>query len=348
MFQPRFTISNKINKFLLEIERARGFLEAAKLKEEWIKDMQSEALILEAHHSTHIEGTQLTLSQAKRILTGKSVKGVRKDDRQELLNYKKAMDFVSKYLGKKTEITENSIKKIHEILVKNVRGGTLEPGKYRKVQNYVMNSLTGEVLYTPPPPSIVPRLMKEFVEWINKEKELSSVLLSGISQFHFVHIHPFLDGNGRTARVLCTLILYQNGYDFKRLFSLSEYYDKNRPKYYDAIQSVRENEMDMTGWLEYFTEGLKNQLIEVKIKGENAIKREVLFEKVKVFRLNERQQKILLYLLEEKRASVEEIRERYILVRRTVQRDLSKLVDLGLIKEIARSKTDPTRYYKLL
>ncbi|MCK4420964.1 Fic family protein [candidate division WOR-3 bacterium] len=348
MFKPKFTITNKINNYLLEIERARGFLEAAKLKKEWIKEMQSEALILEVHHSTHIEGTQLTLAQAQRILTGKSVKGIRKDDRQELLNYKEAMDFVSEYLGRKSEITEGLIKKIHKILVKDVRGGSLEPGRYRKVQNYVVNSITKEIIYTPPPPSSIPRLMKEFTKWLNKESNVSPVLSAGISQYQFVDIHPFLDGNGRTARVLCTLILYQNGYDFKRLFSLSEYYDKNRRKYYDAIQSVRNNDMNMTGWLEYFSGGLKNQLIEVKIKGEMVIKKEVLIEKAKRFNLNERQQKILMYLLERNRTSVGEIRQRFNLVRRTVQRDLSKLVNLGLIKEIAKSKTDPTRCYKLL
>ena len=348
MLKPKFTITNKINNSLLEIERARGFLDAAKLKEEWIKDLQSEALILEAHHSTHIEGTQLTLSQAKRILTGKSVKGVRKDDRQELINYKMALDFVSEFLGKKLKFTENLIKKIHEILVKNVRGGTLEPGKFRKVQNYVVNSLTREVIYVPPPAPKVSQLMKEFVEWLNKEKEISPILISGISQYQFVHIHPFLDGNGRTARVLCTLILYQYGYDFKKLFSLSEYYDKDRPEYYDAIQSVRESDMNMTGWLEYFTEGLKNQLKEVKIKGEKVIKKEVFIDKLKKFNLNDRQQNILLYLLEENRASVEDIRQKFKLVKRTIQRDFLKFVDLDLIKKIAKSKTDPTRYYELL
>jgi len=228
MLKPKFTITNKINNVLLEIERARGFLDAAKLKVDWIKEMQSEALILEAHHFTHIEGTQLTLLQARRILTGKSVKGVRPDDRQELLNYKEAMDFVSEYLDKKSEITEQLVKEIHRILVENVRGGTLEPGRYREVQNYVVNSLTKEIIYTPPPPEEVLKLMKEFVEWLNKETDISPVLVAGVAQYQFVHIHPFLDGNGRTARVLCSLILYQNGYDFKRLFSLSEYYDKNR------------------------------------------------------------------------------------------------------------------------
>lgn len=258
------------------------------------------------------------------------------------------MDFVSGYLGKESEITEELLKEIHRILVEDVRGGTLEPGKYRKVQNYVVNSLTGTIIYTPPQPSQVPHLMTEFVEWLNKESDISPVLIAGICQYQFVHIHPFLDGNGRTARVLCSLILYLNGYDFKRLFSISEYYDKNRREYYDAIQSVRENEMDMTTWLGYFTEGLKSQLVEVKTKGEKAIKRDVLVEKAKGLNLNERQQKILLHFLDVNRSSVEEIRKELNLVRRTVQRDLSKLVTLGLIKEIAKSKTDPTKYYESL
>lgn len=185
-------------------------------------------------------------------------------------------------------------------MVKNVRGGTLEPGRYRKVQNYVANSLTREIIYTPPPPSKVLGLMRELVEWLNKEASISPVLISGIAQYQFVNIHPFLDGNGRTARVLCTLILYQNGYDFKRLFSLSECYDKNRRNYYDAIQSVRDNDMDMTAWLEYFTEALRAQLIEVKTKGERAIKKEVIIERAGRLNLNERQQKILIYLLKKK------------------------------------------------
>lgn len=348
MFKPKFKITNKINNALLDIERARGFLDAAKLKEGWIKEMQSYALILEAHHSTHIEGTRLTLLQSEKILTGKDVGGVRPDDRQELLNYRDAMDFVSKYLDKKSEITEELIREIHRILVKDVRGGILEPGEYRKVQNYVVNSLTREIIYTPPPPEEVPALMKEFVGWLNNARDIPPILVAGMAQYLFVDIHPFLDGNGRTARVLCTLILYKNGYDFKRLFSLSEYYDKNRMEYYDAIQSVRAKDMNMTRWLEYFVEGLKNQMLDVRDKGELAIKKEIVVEKAKKLNLNQRQQRILVHLLEEKKASVEEIRKKFNLVRRTIQRDLSRLVELGLVKEVAKSKTDPTRYYELL
>jgi Fic family protein len=344
MFKPKFTITNKINNALLEIERARGFLEAAELKEEWIKEMQSRALILESHHSTHIEGTQLTLEQSERILTGKPAGEVRPDDRQELLNYREAMDFVSKYLNEKSEITEELIKEIHRTLVKEVRGGTLEPGRYRKVQNYVVNSLTGEVIYTPPPPEKVPALMKGLVEWLNSEKDIHPVLVAGIAQYKFVEIHPFLDGNGRTARVLCTLLLYKNGYDFKRLFSLSEFYDKDRRRYYEAIRSVKENDMDLTRWLEYFVEGLKTQMLEVKAKGELAIKKEVVADKAAKAGLNDRQRSALIYLLENPYISRSKYVELYKVSLRTANYDLALLERLGFIERAGVGRATKYRF----
>lgn len=93
------------------------------------------------------------------------------------------------------------------------------------------------------------------------------ILVAGIAQFLLVHIHPFLDGNGRTARLLSMLCLYRKGYDFKRLFSLSEYYDRDRPGYYRAIQSVRRRGLDLTEWLEYFTTGLTWQLVQRDLRG---------------------------------------------------------------------------------
>lgn len=283
MFKPKFTITNKITNGITQIERVRGFLEASELKQEWLSEMRSKALILETHHSTHIEGTLLTLEQATKILTGKKVEGVRPDDKKELLNYKEAMGFVSQYLKDKKIITENLIKEIHKFLVKGVRGDSAEPGNYRKVQNYVVNSLTGEIIYTPPHPEDISHLIKEFMDWLSSSDitDLSPIIVAGIAQYQFVHIHPFLDGNGRTARVLCTLILYKYGYDFKKLFSLSEYYDKNRPTYYKALQSVREHNMDMTHWLEYFVDGLRAQMVDIRKKGEIVIKGDILIQKAR-------------------------------------------------------------------
>jgi len=332
VFNPKFIITPKINKALVEIERVRGFLDAVKLKDDWIADMQKKALILESHHSTHIEGTALSLEQAKSILEGKKVKGVNRDDEKELLNYKKAMDFLSKYLGKDDPITEGIVRELHKILVKGVRGENADPGNYRKIQNYVVNSRTHEVIYTPPPPLDVPHLMREFTEWINKAEDVSPVLVAGIAQFQFVHIHPFIDGNGRSARLLSTLILYKTGYDFKRLFTISEYYDKDRPAYYQAIQSVRNNNMDMTAWLNYFVEGLRSQMKEIQEKGKKIIGSEKIVKSFLEKGINERQEKIIRYLVINERITNDECQKLCGSIRRTATRDLASLVEKDIIE----------------
>jgi Fic family protein len=347
-FNPKFTITPKINKALVEIERVRGFLDAVKLKDDWLVDMQKKALILESHHSTHIEGTALSLEQSENILEGKRIKGINREDEQELLNYKKAMDFVSKYLGKDDPVTEGLVRELHKLLVQKVRGGHADPGNYRRVQNYVVNSKTKEIVYTPPPPYDVPPLMKQLADWINDSKDISPVIIAAIIQFQFVHIHPFIDGNGRTARLLSTLILYKTGYDFKRLFTISEYYDKDRPKYYDAIQSVRKNSMDMTLWVEYFVDGLRSQMEEIKNKGEQLIKMDAKFHEVKKLDINKRQEKALKYLLKTGEIGVNEYQQVASCIRRTAQRDLEYLENINIIKSVAKSKTDPTKHYILL
>jgi Fic family protein len=339
-FKPIFTITNRITAGLTRIERARGFLEAATLSEAWVREMGRRALILEAHHTTHIEGTRLTLEQAKRLFAGSPVPEANPDDVRELLNYRKAFDFVSDHLETRGPITEGLVREIHKWLVKGVRGGTAAPGEYRKIQNYVVNSVTGETVYTPPPAHDVPILMAELVGWLNQEQGVHPVLVSGIAQYQLVHIHPFLDGNGRTSRLLSTLYLYRVGYDFKRLFTISEYYDRDRIAFYRAIQSVREHGLDMTGWLEYFVEGLTTQLAEIRERGEQAIRRDVL---IKGQRLSDRQAKALEYILEHGSLTIHEF-ERLCPKdnRRTLQRDLKTMVNRGLV--ITEGKTHQLLY----
>ena len=125
----------------------------------------------------------------------------------------------------------------------------------------------------------VPIMMSKMIKWLNSDLKIHPVLVSGIAQFQLIHIHPFLDGNGRTSRLLSTLCLYKTGYDFKRLFTISEYYDLDRSTFYKSIQSVRENDMDMTGWLDYFITGLETQMIEVKERGEQIIRCDALVQK---------------------------------------------------------------------
>ncbi len=328
-FSPKFTITNRMTAAITQIERARGFMQAARLSEDWVRDMGNKALIKEAHHTTHIEGTRLTLDQAERLWNGEVVPEADPDDTRELLNYRSAFEFVSQCLDSGDPITEGLIREIHRKLVEGVRGGKADPGNYRRIQNYVSNSSTGEVIYTPPSAVEVPIMMFEMVKWLNADLEIHPVLISGIAQFQLVHIHPFLDGNGRASRLLSTLCLYKAGYDFKRLFTISEYYDRDRPAFYKSIQSVRENDMDMTCWLEYFITGLETQMIEVKERGEQVIRRDLLVQK---HGLNERQSKAVEFLIAHGRFTIQDFEELCPDVhRRSLQRDLKGMLDKGLI-----------------
>ena len=355
-FSPKFKITQTMLGALMKIEKARGFLEAARLSDQWIKKMSRNALLLETHHTTHIEGAQLALEQSAGILAGRRPPGADKEDIKEVKNYRDAFNLMLNYLKKESAVTESLIKEIHKELVKGVRGGRAKPGRYRDIQNYVGNALTGEIIYMPPKPKAVPALMKDFVEWINQETEIHPVLKSGIIQFQFVHIHPFVDGNGRTSRLLCAFCLYKSDYDFKRLFSLSEYYDKDRRGFYGAIQSVRESGMDMTFWLEYFVQGLLSQMNEVMEAGKKAIKKDALSQH---YNLSPRQSAIVEHILEHGKFLPKDFeillskmelsgkggrgKTAVKITKRTLQRDLREMLEKKALK--AEGKTNKKTYY---
>jgi Fic family protein len=335
-FAPSFTITNAIIAGLTTIERARGFLEGATLSDEWVRRMSQRALLLEAHHTTHIEGTHLTIDQSERLWAGQPVAEAQADDVRELLNYREAFNLVSEYLESGEPVTEGLIREIHKRLVDGVRGGQGGPGAYRTVQNYVVNSRTREITYTPPPPEDVPPLMQELVAWLRAESAIHPVLVAGLAQYQLVHIHPFLDGNGRTSRLLSTLCLYRVGYDFKRLFTLSEYYDRDRQAFYQAIRSVLAQGMDLTGWLEFFVAGLATQLGEVVAAGKRAMFTDVV---AREYGLSSRQALVVGGLLERAELRIEDLEELCPGVnRRTLQRDLQGLIKRGVAKSTGAAR----------
>ncbi len=334
-FDPQFSITNAVTRDLTVIERARGFFAAATLSEDWIAQMSERALLLEAHHTTHIEGTELTLDQSKILLDGGEVEEASPDDIRELLNYRNAFELVSEYLESGAPVTEVLIREIHRKLVDGVRGNEGRPGEYRQIQNAVVNSQTKQVIYMPPPAYEVTGLMNQLVQWINEETEIHPVLIAALAQFQLVHIHPFVDGNGRTSRLLSTLCLYRTGYDFKRLFTISEFYDRDRRAFYDAIQGVRDKGMDYTGWLEFFTDGLATQMQETVDRGTIAIKIDVL---TKEHGLNQRHAQILQRLLDYGNQTIQDFEQMFPdVTRRTLQRDLKRLEEIGLAERFGET-----------
>jgi len=337
---PRFTITNAVTSALTKIERARGFLDAATISDDWLKRMSQRALLLEAHHTTHIEGTELSLEDSERLWAGERVAHASPDDVRELLNYRDAFHLVSEAVAAGNALTESLIRGIHAKLVEGVRGGEGKPGAYRTTQNWVVNSRTREIIYTPPPPEDVSPLMRGLVDWLRDESNVHPVLVAGIAQFQLVHVHPFVDGNGRTSRLLSTLCLYRAGYDFKRLFTLSEFYDRDRRAFYRAIQGVRENAMDLTGWLEFFVGGLATQLDEVKARGTRIIQADLTARK---HGLNARQARVVEILLDLDNAGMEELAARLPdMPRRTLQRDVADLVDKRIVASEGTARA--TRY----
>jgi Fic family protein len=135
---------------------------------------------------------------------------------------------------------------------------------------------------------------------------------------------------------------YRSGYDFKRLFTLSEFYDRDRPAFYAAIQGVRDNNMDLTGWLEYFVTGLATQMQETQKHGRHIIKADIV---AREHGLNERQQELLLYCMEVAQPSIIGIDAAFPdVTRRTLQRDLNRLVETGMLRVIGHTND---RHYTL-
>ena len=265
MYTPNFSINNRILKNIGDIEAAKQIIEHAPLVPYWEKKFQDEALVRTTHYGTHIEGNELSLTQVQKILDGEQVVA-RERDVQEVINYRKVLDYIEKITNSKVD--EDTISELHRIVIKNVLSDD-KAGVFRDKEVVIRNSITGDVAFRPPKVVEVPWQMKELVIFINDEIEIHPVLKGGIVHYEFVRIHPFLDGNGRVGRALSMLVLYKLGYDIRQFFSLEEHFDRDPDRYYEALQSVGKNNGDQTEWLSYFTECLAAELSKIKDRIEN-------------------------------------------------------------------------------
>lgn len=270
MYQPKFIITNKILKNIGNIEASKEVIDNAPLLPYFEKEFRQDAMVRSIHYGTHIEGNELNLTEAEKVIKGQDVVA-RERDIQEVINYRKVMDYINRFHPKQKgeDITEDIIKEIHQLTVDKILPKE-QCGAFRKTQVVVKNSYTGEVSFKPPMAVAVPFQIKNLLEFINnvEEDDINPVLKSGAVHYELVRIHPFLDGNGRVARAFATYILYKEGYDIRKFFSLEEYFDKDALRYYEALQSVEKNDGDLTFWLEYFTLGLSIELSKIREKVE--------------------------------------------------------------------------------
>jgi len=332
VFQPKFKYTHRTVNNLTKITQAREVILNAKIIPKWEISLRREALIRSAHSSTAIEGNKLTLEEVSQLVLGRKIMATRKE-KQEVLNYLNVLQNIQDYQND-GKVTEKLLLKLHKDITKETLDLPSDEENYRKVQVVVGNKFTGEVVFTPPKTEKVPQLTKALLEWINQEIELHPVLIAGLSHYEFVRIHPFVDGNGRTARALAALILYIRDFDIKRFFTLDDYYDSDRKAYYAALKSVDENNLDTTQWIEYFTDGV---LISI-----NEVKKKILSLSVKKtgpqIALTEKQMRIMEKIVTNGKITSKEIQEMFKISRQAVHKELKKMIELGIIEPRGEGK----------
>lgn len=261
-FEPHYTITAKATSDLMRIEATKEKVLHLPLTPTVLSSLRETAQLYITHYSTMIEGNRLDPNQVEEVLTHGSHFPGRERDENEVKGYYAALTQVEKWVAQGIKITEKMIQTLHALVMAD--GKTkVKPTQYRDGQNVIRDGRTRALVYMPPEAKDVKGLIQGLVSWINDKAELPCPLIAAIAHYQFATIHPYYDGNGRTARLLTTLILHLGGYDLKGLYSLEEYYAKNLGAYYEAI-SISEShnyymgraEADITKWVEYFTEGM--------------------------------------------------------------------------------------------
>lgn len=348
MFSPKFSITNKILKYIGSIEASRQIIENAPLVPAYEAKFRQEAIIRTVHHGTHIEGNPLDTGEVVAVLEGKEI-NAKDRDIQEVLNYRDVLRYIGKRRttkDRRSSFSEKELLELHRLTVDRVLPRE-RAGKYRKSQVVVKNSKTGNVSFVPPNAPRVPKLISDFFEWINlpEASEIHPVIRAGIVHYILAYIHPFVDGNGRTARAFATLVLFADGYDIKKFFSLEEYYDRDASRYYRTLQAVSNQKVeslsdrDLTVWLEYFCEGLAQELERVKARVQKLSLDLKLKGRTGQILLTERQLKLVEYI--ESYGSISNRQWRTVLREfsdDTILRDLKDLQKKGLIKKKGSTK----------
>jgi Fic family protein len=339
MFNPVFSYTNKIVKNLTAIAESRAIILNSPLVPKWEISLRKDAIIRSAHSSTAIEGNRLSQEEVSMLAEGRDIM-VRRKDRQEVLNYLEALNKIPDFSGKVPFKSEDLLK-IHKIVTNNTLEDSNDEGKFRNRQVFVGSRLTGAIVFEPPPTILVHVLINDFLEWFNSSEinDVGPVIQSGITHYEIVRIHPFIDGNGRTARILAILVLFKRGFDSKRFFALDDYYDHNRREYYEALGSVNQQTLDTTEWLEYFTDGvlISMKAVKDKVIGLNkGIK--ILKEKGQIA-LSERQMQVVEMLIQKGKITNRDIRSMFDISNRAALNEIEKLLKAKVIKKTGEGRS---------
>ena len=281
--------------------------------------------------STRIEGSKLSDREVQALLANLEMKSFKSRDEEEVAGYAEVMDLIFTSWAH-IPFTENHIQQLHrDVLVYSSRDEH-HRGKYKTTSNNVgafdENGKQIAIVFETATPFDTPRLMSELVAWYRSEKEsttLHPLLALAVFVVTFLEIHPFQDGNGRSSRVLTTLLLLQAGYAYVPYSSLESVIEQNKREYYQALRgtqgTIRTDAPNWQPWILFFLRSLYAQV--------KRLEKKVEFEKVLLAAMPELSLQILDLVRARGRITTKAAVELTGANRSTVKQHLQKLVDAG-------------------
>lgn len=314
LWKPTYQLNSAIVRALMEIEAVKAVVEQMPLSPAVQAELRHKARVRSTHYSTRIEGNRLTLKEAEKVIAEQKANfHGRERDVGEVRNYWDALLKVEDWAAKKIEISEQLICRLHALVEKGKRA---KPTPYRDGQNVIRDSASGGIVYLPPEAKDVIPLMAAMVRWVkNAQKDgVPPPVIAALLHYQFVTIHPFYDGNGRTARLLATFILQRDGYGLNGYFSLEEHHARDLDGYYNALTVHKHHnyyhgraEADLTSWVEYFSKLLSAVFNQARDEAMRAGGEKMVVEPQELRQLDRRARTVIVLFAKKDRVSVKDI-----------------------------------------
>lgn len=330
--------SHEVLNLISEIDEFKGKWEVfSSLSPERLSALKNVATIESVGSSTRIEGVKLTDREVETLLTNLKTYSFKSRDEEEVAGYAEAMVMVFE-LGRELSLSENHIKQLHSILLKFSSKDVSHRGKYKTLPNNVVAfDADGKeigVVFATASPFETPFEMKRLVEWLDAETTIHTLLQTAVFIVCFLAIHPFQDGNGRLSRILTTVLLLKNGYEYVPYASLESVIEDNKDLYYKALRrtqkTLTEKETDWNAWVLFFLRSLKKQ--------KDSLSKKLERERLLLVKLPKLSEEILSLISQHQKLGISDLETLTGANRNTLKLRLRELVSDGYLTQSGKAR----------